>query len=402
MKPLVSIFIDGLKPESIQWMPFLNSLPHKKRLETILGYSVTCHASMYTGVYPAKHGLWLLWQRSPETSPFRWLDQVPLKFLGDHIPGWRIAHKLTRQPKDLTAYWGIPRLYNLPLKYWPDIDVAEHKYWDEDEYLHGYPTIFEHLRRCKIPYDVVGMVPHVIDTSRIVAEHEFDEIRPWTYLFIGDVDALSHHYTQESTEVIKKLKDFDKIISTSCEAIQSKIGDYDLMVWSDHGHVHLNEKIDLYQVFRSAGDNLNNYLHLIDINLARFWFKNDSERKQVIQVLSRISNGRILTDDDLINEHVFVPDHRYGELVFYLDSGSAFSRTIFGFGLRQHSIHGYLPVHAGCDGVFLTNLELSDQIDKVRLVDLLPSHLSLFDIPIPSGLDGRVIWRQNGQVHQTN
>ncbi|HOD05830.1 MAG TPA: hypothetical protein PKH92_12375, partial [Anaerolineaceae bacterium] len=81
-----------------------------------------------------------------------------------------LVHRLTARRTHLTAYWGIPRLYNLPLRYWPNIDVAEKRYWDEDGYLEGRPTIFERLRQANLSYEIVGMVPHVIDTSRLVAE----------------------------------------------------------------------------------------------------------------------------------------------------------------------------------------------------------------------------------------
>ena len=70
---VLTVFIDGLKPESVEeYMPFLNTFG-KRRVETDLGYSVTCHATMYSGVYPNKHLRWFLWKYSPETSPFKWI-----------------------------------------------------------------------------------------------------------------------------------------------------------------------------------------------------------------------------------------------------------------------------------------------------------------------------------------
>jgi len=122
------------------------------------------------------------------------------------------------------------------------------------------------------------------------------------------------------------------------------------------------------------------------------WFKNTQERNRVTKILETIPNGFILSDSDLKKEHVWISDHRYGELIFYLSAGYAFSRTIFGFGLRQKSIHGYLPKHPECDGVFLTNRQISPDIVSVRLVDILPSLLSCFGLPIPSDLDGQEIW----------
>ena len=392
MKPVISVFFDGLKPESLSVMPFLNALPHQRRLETVLGYSVTCHASMYTGVYPDRHGLWFLWQRSPQTSPFRWITRLPLLTHLDCLPVWMLVHRLTARRTHLTAYWGIPRLYNLPLRYWPNIDVAEKRYWDEDGYLEGCPTIFERLRQANLSYEVVGMVPHVIDTSRLVAEHRFTEVHPWHYLFIGDVDALTHHATQTAPEVLDKLRQFDQIVADRCAEMERLAGGYELVVWSDHGHVPLQQKIDLYALFRQSGDRLSHYMHIIDTNFARFWFRDDRERQQVTAILEKIPNGFVLSPADMQHEHVTMPDNRYGDLIFYLDAGSAFSRTIFGFGLRQKSIHGYLPSHPDCDGVFLSTAPIAPAVERVRLVDIQPSLLALLGQPIPSGLDGRVIW----------
>lgn len=392
MKPVISVFFDGLKPESLQYMPFLSAIPHQRRLKTLLGYSITCHASMYTGVYPDRHKLWFLWQLGEQTSPFKWLKGIPFKSLADNIPGWMILHKITARMSDLTSYWGIPRLFNLPVHYWPKIDVSEKRYWDEDGYIENCQTIFERLRQHHVSYQVAGMVPHVIDTSRLVAEHEIKEVNPWIYLFIGDVDALSHHSTQGSPEVIEKLKLFDRIVEQKCREVEFKAGGYEIIVWSDHGHVELNEKFDIYRFFREEGDDLNRYMHIIDINFARFWFDNGLERSRVEQLLKKIPNGFILNEADMEQEHVLMGDNRFGDLIFYLDKGSAFSRTIFGFGLRQKSIHGYLPGHEGCDGVFLSSREISPKVSKVELVDIMPSTLNLLGVPVPGGLDGKVIW----------
>jgi predicted AlkP superfamily pyrophosphatase or phosphodiesterase len=392
MKPVISVFFDGLKPESLAAMPFLNALPHQRRLETVLGYSVTCHASMYTGVYPDRHGLWFLWQRAAATSPFAWIRRMALLQRLDCLPVWMLVHRLSARRTALSAYWGIPRLYNLPLRYWPEIDVAEKRYWDEDGYLPGCPTIFERLRQGGVTYEVVGMVRHEIATSRLVAAHRFAAPLDWHYLFIGDVDALSHHATQSDPAVLAQLTEFDAIVAARCAEMERLAGGYELVVWSDHGHVPLRQKIDLYSLFRRGGDRLERYLHIVDTNFARFWPRDEVERCRILLALANVPNGHWLTPAELRREHVAMPDNRYGELIFYLDAGSAFSRTIFGFGLRQKSIHGYLPSHPDCDGVFLSTVPIAADVARVRLVDIQPSLLALLGQPVPPGLDGQVIW----------
>jgi hypothetical protein len=291
----------------------------------------------------------------------------------------------------LTSYWKIPRILNLPIRYWPNINVSEKKYWDETGYVEGAPTIFEYLRENNIPYDIVGMVRGTIHTSEIIAEHTFDEIKPWTYLFVGDLDAISHHHGQDAPEVIEKMKEIDAILERCYRDFEKKVGDFDCFVFSDHGHVRLKEKVDLYKVFRESGDNLNKYMHLIDANFARFWFRNEDEKKRVIKILDTIQNGYIMSQEEMERYYVDMPDTRFGELLYYLDSGSAFARTVFGYGFRQQSIHGYVPETPGIDGIFVSNRPILGD-EKVRLVDILPSMLTMFNLPIPDHIDGKNIW----------
>jgi hypothetical protein len=390
MKPVLTVFFDGLKPESLVHMPFLNSLQHR-RLKALLGYSIACHASMYSGVYPHKHLMWFVWQRTPATSPFRWLRSARVLQYADCLPMRLIVQKITNRVQKRTAFWGIPQIIHPPLRYWPDLDVSEKRFWDEDGYLDGYPTIFELLRAHQVPYEIVGMGRSRQPSWQVVEAYHISDIKPWTYLFIGEVDGLSHRHRQNSPFVIEYLKRFDAIVERYYREFEQRTGDFSFFAFSDHGHQLVHEKINLYTVFRQAGRDLNCYLHVIDANFARFWFDNEAERRQVRQVLARIQNGFVLQAADLAAYHVEMPDNRFGDLVFYLDAGSAFAPTSFGFGKKEISLHGYLPAYPDADGVFIANRSFATA-DPVELVDVLPSLLNLLALPIPDHVEGRVVW----------
>ena len=83
-KYLLTVFLDGIKTESLEFMPFLNSLREKRTIRTDLGYSVTCHASMYTGVYPEKHKIWFYWLKNAKNSPYRWLKESGIDKIPDN------------------------------------------------------------------------------------------------------------------------------------------------------------------------------------------------------------------------------------------------------------------------------------------------------------------------------
>ena len=63
MKPLLTVFVDGLRPESVEHMPFVREFCDRARIRTDLGYSVTCDSTMYCGVRPNRHLKWFIWQK---------------------------------------------------------------------------------------------------------------------------------------------------------------------------------------------------------------------------------------------------------------------------------------------------------------------------------------------------
>lgn len=392
MKPVLTVFFDALKPASLEHMPFLNSFPVRRRLRTLLGYSITCHASMYSGVYPNKHLMWFVWMYAPATSPFGWTRLLGSARAIDTIPARLLLNRATRLFTRRTSLWGIPPIVHLPIRYWRSFDVSERKFWDEPGYLAPYPTIFELLREADIPYESPGLANIRGDSSELVARHEFSEIKPWTYLFIGDVDKLSHLYVQESPEAIARLKALDRLVERKYREYERRQKDFHFFVFSDHGHHRVASKVDFYDVFRRHGEDLNAYVHVLDGNFARFWFRHAGERERVERLLARLEGGFVLTEQMLRRYHVDMPDNRYGDLIYYLDRPHVFSKTIFGFGRSINSMHGYVPDHADSDGLFVSNLPVAGE-QAPELVDILPSTLSLLGVPIPAHVEGRVLWR---------
>ena len=115
----------------------------------------------------------------------------------------------------------------------------------------------------------------------------------------------------------------------------------------------------------------------------------------VERILASLDAGFILTDEHYRRYQLEMPDNRYGDLVYYLDAPSIFSKTIWGFSRNQQSMHGYLPEHPDSDGVFLSQRPLKDGL-HVELVDVLPTLLSSLDLPVPGYVEGRCLWAEGG------
>lgn len=406
MNYVLTVFVDALKPESLKHMPFVQSFTEKRSIKAQLGYSNTCHASMYSGVYPNKHLHWFIWQYSPNTSPFKWINDLKIHKLPHNIYTKYLCYRVSCCcRKEITAFFGIPFLWNMPLKCWHYFDVSEKKFWTEPGFLDNYPTIFDILREHSIDFDVVGMPRTSEDSARIsknhfkaIKEYNPDKMKPWTYFFVGDIDPLSHYFGQDSSKVQMALRELDKALEQKCNLFKERVGNFTFILFSDHGQQRVKEDINLYSLFESSGRNLEDYIFFIDSNYARFWFRTQKEEIEIREILSKLSEkGFILTEELFRKYKTDMPDNRYGDLIFYLDAPYMFGKgEISVMGKKRNpsyvSMHGYLPENQESDGVFVSNRAVIDQ-SHVRLVDITPSILSLLNAPIPKHMDGMAIWK---------
>jgi len=390
-RKMLTIFFDGLKPDSLKYMPFLNSFKYKARLKTLLGYSLACHATMYTGVYPNKHNYWFIWKKSPCSSPFKKIETLKYFPICNILPCKLLIHKvITFFNRDNTSFFGIPKVINLPIKYWHYLDVTEKKMYCEEKYIEKYPTIFDILRREKLDFMVAGMDKSEKEESEIVKRYSFTNVPQWTYLFIGDVDHFSHMYLQNSSKGQKRLKELDNLIKLKYQEFSKYVKNFHFIVFSDHGHIPVRQRINIYDIYKKNKINLNNFFHIIDVNFLRIWVKHKIKKRILEDILIDNLKGFLIKNQEL--EKYQLPKNRneYGDIIFYLDTPYVFSKTIWGYSRKIISMHGYLPEYDDSDGVFISNLPIKKKV--VKLVDILPSHLELLNIDIPNYAEGESVW----------
>jgi len=380
-KPVLSIFADGVRFDSLQFMPFLNSL-NSAPLETVLGYSITCHPSMYTGVYPNKHKVAFHWVKGKrENGPYTFLSYFPdfFPFSNAYVQAI-VSHFYSKifLKKKASPFMGYGKLLNLPMKFWNQIDINEFRYWDEDNYINeDIKTIFELVRKHDYKHHISNLhKPNLgkIDAVKTVDPKFFD----WVYYFIGESDSVSHDYTQHSPEGKALLLKLDNFIKTEYEKFVDTFGldGFDFVFWSDHGHITIEKQIDLYNFFKKNKVNLKNSFHLVDSTTVRFWPKNDSEKQKIMELMSKISEATLVKDYDKL--HIANDRNLYGDLFYYLDGGVVFIYTIHGFGKETKSMHGYHPDAEGNDGLFVSNKKIKN--GKVTLPDVFVSTINSLGI----------------------
>ncbi|HEY2915594.1 MAG TPA: alkaline phosphatase family protein [Candidatus Limnocylindrales bacterium] len=397
--PVLAVFLDGLGYDGLADMPFLAGQSTVRRIRTELGYSITCHASMYTGLRPDRHGLWFVWQRDAGRSPFRWLR--PFRWLDpvDNLPMRLAATKITRRFVRTTSWFGIPYVVNFPWRDMPQLDVSERRLWPEPHYLATAPTIFDRMRAAGLEFEIVGMErrgPRGLaafeeaPTEATAAGAGVGGNPPaLRYLFAGDIDHVSHAHRRHSDEARDVRRRIDAAIERQFAAARRRDPSTELVVWSDHGH-HDVERVDPFETFAAHGVDLRRQLTVVDTNFVRMWIPDERRRREVAARLDAVGIGRVMDEPALAGYRCAMPDDRYGNLIFYLDRPRAFSRTIWGFARGLVSAHGYLPDYPESDGVFISTRGVEDR--QLQLADVAPSLAGLLGLSMPAGLDGAAAW----------
>lgn len=370
-------FMDGVKYDMMKkYMPFLASI-NSKPLMSEFGYSCACHATMYTSRYIEECKTWFIWKRG-DNSPYKWINYVPgLKYI-NLLPLKLIIGKVTRKLSHNTSYSGVSCLVNLPLKYWPLFEPCDNVMWNDPRWKSHIPNMFSIMRDKKVKHHVVALhrktqADDAFKEERLV-NYQKNEI---VYYFIGYTDNIMHSYGENGKEAQKYLTKVDAFIKETYEKSKNYHDDITIIAYSDHGHIELKEPyIDINTYFRPAGLNVNNYIHLIEANYARFWFRNTKECEEVNRVINKMADmdlGFVLDTYYQEKYHLRVNPKEHGELIFYLAAPHEFTKTIWGFGHSVKSGHGFEPTLPKHHGFFCSNKPLAKDRDFAYLTDVLPS-----------------------------
>lgn len=370
-------FMDGVKFDMMKkYMPFLSSL-NTKPLISEFGYSCACHATMYTSRYIEEHKTWFIWKRG-DHSPYRWINCIPgLKYM-NFLPLKLALGKITRKLSHNSSYSGVSCLVNLPLKYWPLFEPCDDVMWNDPDWKSEMPNMFSIMRDNKVKHDIIalhrGTGADDVFTEEKLADYKNDD---FIYFFIGYTDNIMHTYGENGEDAHKYLDKVDAFIRKTYEKACKYHDDVTVIAYSDHGHIDLKAPyIDINDYFRAEGLKVNHYIHLIESNYARFWFRNEEERREVNKVIKRLeSEGLGFELDDKYRKmyHLRLDPREHGELIFYLAAPHEFTKTIWGFGHSVKSGHGFEPTLPKHYGIFCSDKPLAKDREFAYLTDVLPS-----------------------------
>jgi len=247
MKEHLSLFImvDACGWEIVKDHPFLKEVaPHRRKLESVFGYSSTCVPSILSGRWPDEHRNWCYFVYDPKQSPFRALRL--LRWLPTALTGRRIIRRyLTKFVKVRLNFRGYFDLYNIPFKYIHLFDFTEKKSPLKPKGMNRGPNIFDLLEENKVPYYVTDPSLPEEEHLRLLLEEIKSERIDFAFQYWAGLDGLLHMVGNDSPEIPKKLDHYDRWIKELMETARQHYRHVDLHVFSDHGMANCDRLLDL-------------------------------------------------------------------------------------------------------------------------------------------------------------
>ncbi len=366
------IFIDALGWEVLRDREFLEQeLPYRKKLRSVFGYSSACVPSILSGKLPQDHGHWSFYYVNEQSSPFQglqWLRFLPFQNRG------RVRHLISKGLKKLLGWTGYFQLYNMPFAFLDRYDYCEKKDIFAAGGLNKGRQIFEDLDAQGIPYHVSNWrdgEPENINALRTAITE--DQPR-FAFLYMAAMDGLLHEVGKESPEVDQKLAWYEEQLRQLFDHARAQYDDVDIFICSDHGMATVEETVNLMGDVEALPCVFGKeYLAAYDSTMARFWFKSEFARLEIMGLLRKKTCGRILSPEELTLLGCQFDGDQYGELVFLLDAGKIICPSHMGE-TPVTGMHGYHPDHPDSDAVLLSSKPAALPVDGIYDLNRLMFH----------------------------
>jgi len=294
------VFIDALGWEVLKGRKFMEEeLPHRRKLRSTFGFSSACLPSILTGKQPRDHGHWSYFYYSPKQSPFRplrWLNILPRK-LADR---GRVRNAISKLVKRFYGFTGYFQLYNMPFDKIGSFDYCEKQDIFAPGGMNQGESIIDLLAASDRPYHVSdwrqGEEENLAAAARDIDRGEIE----FAFLYMASMDGLLHQVGKESEQVDEKLAWYEEQLRALLGKAREQYDDVRLFICSDHGMATVNGSIDLMSRIEALGLRFGkDYAATYDSTMGRFWFKNDTARARIVEVLKATPEGRILSDAEL-------------------------------------------------------------------------------------------------------
>jgi hypothetical protein len=334
---------------------FLPQLPHRKSVETILGFSSGALPTVFSGRLPKDHGRWLMYRRASGPGVFAGFER--LRWLPRRVrESWRLGRWLTREVhrRGVRGYFN---LYEVPRDELAHFDLPER---DDIFAPGGLPvdTLWDALERRHVRWRGWNWrtpEPAAFDALEARLALPDDDV---LFLYTADLDALLHHEGSAGPRVRERLATYGERLRRAFAAAERGGRPLWAYVCSDHGMVDVTSTVDARRVvdalpFRRGRD----YVAFYDSTMARFWWLRAGVRDVVRAALSAEPRGHWLDAGALEAAGAGFADHRYGDDIWLLEPGALLVPSFMG-SRPLAAMHGYDASHPDMAAMLASNRPL--------------------------------------------
>jgi predicted AlkP superfamily pyrophosphatase or phosphodiesterase len=374
-RPVLCLLVDAFRHDylSASRTPVLTGLAHKQgyaRMRPILGYSDSIRATIFTGAYPSEHGYWMEYCYRPGEGPFGSLSRLaPLdRFpsdLAQRCLKFALSATVVRRQARTHGYRHLS-LRHLPFRSLGTFDWTLRSGMTDEGALE-MPTLFDELSWHGIEWTYIDSVQ---GGARAVLE-KVDRLPRDTrlcFVYLHHIDMASHLFGLDSGLFERVLRKTDALVGRVIEGFRGRVGEADVVVFSDHGMSTVRRTVSFPDLWRHPGFP-DRFCFALDATMVRLWYEDHDPRlrEEVRERLLAVPGGRFLEQDEL-RELKLEFDHRlYGDEIFLLEPGTAIFPNFHSL-LRPRAMHAYHPDDPDQHGIFVA--DGADAVETVELVDV--------------------------------
>lgn len=392
-KKLIGIFIDALRPDFIskEHTPFIYNLTknnYYNELETILGYSDSIDASIFTGTYPDRHGYWMKYQYNPANSPFKNLkiikplstiDYIPSNFIKSGI-NFTLYNTLYRKISKDLGYDGLAS-YNIPYKLLENFDITLKKSQFDLGVFNPIMTLFDVLEsNGKTHYYSHGIKQ---DTFERIKQSDMGII------YLSDIDFYAHIFGLQSAIFYRALHKLDNKVQRIYETCKTSEPYANIILFADHGMADVHKILTFKELRKHPGFG-KRFLYALDGTMVRFWYFDDSIQSIIHDYFSDLPYGHFLTNDEQKTLRIKFSHNRYGDDIYLLKQGFSIFPNYMSWNTPK-AMHAYHPSYNEQKGAVILSgdkFNMSGNKSPVKLADIMPTILDVLGIDIPETVEG--------------
>ncbi len=375
---------------------FLNELIQESifgKIEPLLAFR-GIQPTIFSGLNPNKHGIWMDYLFDEEKSSYKWTKKTLIPSL-EHLKN-RVNHnfiqKVVTAPicyasKYIYNYSQFPRTTLIPWNQLKYFRFSMTEKITRKGVLKPYETIFDIFNKNDITYHVVDFpdVHSDSDTIKRINLVKKNSFKKDFYFFrFFDLDGIIHDNGLNSEKTRKCLIKTANLIKNLKKMIEKNLDDYFLLIFSDHGMVHVNEEINTENLLNEIRKKIGKSFHyFIDSTMIRFKLDDKSSIEKLKDFLDEKSYGIVLNEDFKKIFNINIPDSLYGDVVFVLNKGKIFLPNFFQGYNKIKAMHGYYEKDKNLNPfLMLYNKKnnMQRKLEIIKFADIVPTILDIFKI----------------------